>query len=630
MNKETNNDNSNTYRRIYKPKPILSGIEEIRQDFEEELVTGTIKYGLEILDDAVGTVRKGSMTFIIAAPNCLDYNTQVLTVDGFKSMKDITIQDKVVTSEGSISDIEHITETDEVECYELETTDGRKIIGSYNHLFPTYHYGSLNHSGTKKGYIYRLMTMEDISKAMEKSWRKGKLFLKTCNLNSANHKELPIPPYVLGVLIGDGCLTCSGLKYTKPSSKVYEKVQYFLPNAKVYFSNNKKDVCIKDDGNIKKYICNVGLNVHSYEKFIPNEYKLGLSTQQRLELLQGLLDTDGYQTSSYNEFSTTSERLAYDVQQLAWSLGYRCTIRSRMGKYKKNGECITTRLNYRVTISNNRAKAQCVIKSCKKVKSRKTKCITISDPSHEFIVNDYLVTCNTGKSLLGLQIGVEFAKQNKRVLICSCEMGAGLLMEREIRKEAGISRNELRDLYESRRDIANKIMDSMIEQSQYEYMTRIDICETAGATVEDIIGCIRCGSQDGKPYDAVIVDYIQRIAGIGEEYRVITNAARQLQNLARDTGLYLICCSQAGRQSIDEAKFGAKGAVDGSRIKGKGSGSIEEDADVGITLMELFEQGQKYILITLFKNRYGNLKNISYKYRMDDRLRLTLVTKDGG
>lgn len=237
---------------------------------------------------------------------------------------------------------------------------------------------------------------------------------------------------------------------------------------------------------------------------------------------------------------------------------------------------------------------------------------------------------NTGKSLLGLQIGVEFAKQNKRVLICSCEMGAGLLMEREIRKEAGISRNELRDLYESRRDIANKIMDSMIEQSQYEYMTRIDICETAGATVEDIIECIQCGSQDGKPYDAVIVDYIQRIAGIGEEYRVITNAARQLQNLARDTGLYLICCSQAGRQSIDEAKFGAKGAVDGSRIKGKGSGSIEEDADVGITLMELFEQGQKYILITLFKNRYGNLKNISYKYRMDDRLRLTLVTKDGG
>ena len=629
MNKETN-DNSNTYRRIYRPKPILSGIEEIRQDFEEELVTGTIKYGLEILDDAVGTVRKGSMTFIIAAPNCLDYDTRVLTVDGFKSMKDITIQDKVITPDGKVSDIEHITETEEIDCYELETTDGRKIIGSYNHLFPTYHYGSLDHKGTRRGYIYRLMTMEDISKAMDKSWRKEKLFLENCNLKHIEPKKLPVPPYVLGVLIGDGCLTCSGLRYTKPSLDVFTKVQYFLPGAKVFFSNNKKDVCINDGGNIKKYICDIGLNVHSYEKFIPNEYKHGLSVEQRLELLQGLLDTDGHQTSSYNEFSTTSERLAYDVQQLAWSLGYRCTIKSRMGKYKKNGKYITTRVNYRVVISNHRTKAQCVIKSCKRVDSRKTKCITINDNSHKFIVNDYLVTCNTGKSLLGLQIGVEFAKQNKRVLICSCEMGAGLLMEREIRKEAGISRNELRDLYESRRDIANKIMDSMIEQSQYEYMTRIDICETAGATVEDIIGCIQCGSQDGKPYDAVIVDYIQRIAGIGEEYRVITNAARQLQNLARDTGLYLICCSQAGRQSIDEAKFGAKGAVDGSRIKGKGSGSIEEDADVGITLMELFEQGQKYILITLFKNRYGNLKNISYKYRMDDRLRLTLVTKDGG
>lgn len=235
---------------------------------------------------------------------------------------------------------------------------------------------------------------------------------------------------------------------------------------------------------------------------------------------------------------------------------------------------------------------------------------------------------NVGKSNVGLQLAVSFAKQGKRVLICSCEMGAGLLMEREIRREAGVSRSELKQLYTDRRDIANRILDSMIEQPQYNYMRNIDICETAGATAEDIIECIRCGNSNGLPYEAVIVDYIQRIAGAGSEYEVITDAARQLQNLARSSSLYLICCSQAARQSLDTAKYSGK-EPDGGRLRGKGSGSIEEDADVGITLLEVTENMQRYILVTLFKNRYGNLKNITYKYRMDERLRLTLVSKGG-
>lgn len=232
---------------------------------------------------------------------------------------------------------------------------------------------------------------------------------------------------------------------------------------------------------------------------------------------------------------------------------------------------------------------------------------------------------NTGKSLFGLKIAIHFAKQGKRVLICSCEMGAGLLMEREIKRVAGIGMNDLKNLYASRRDTANKIMDSFIESSEYEYMKRIDICETGGATVQDIIGMLEADQN----YDAVVVDYIQRIKGIGSEYEVITDAARELQTYAREKKIYMICCSQANRQSGSEAQTTEKGqkVIDGSRIRGKGSGSIEEDADVGITLMELHENLQKFILVTLFKNRYGSIKNISYKYKLDDRLNLILVSK---
>lgn len=252
--------------------------------------------------------------------------------------------------------------------------------------------------------------------------------------------------------------------------------------------------------------------------------------------------------------------------------------------------------------------------------------IEILDDCVETIRNGsctYIIAApNTGKSLFGLTIATNLAKQGKKVLICSCEMGAGLLMERQLKTLTGIGMKQLRDMYAYQRDSANYIMDSIVEQEQYEYLKNIDICETGGATAEDLIEMFNCFPE----FEYIIVDYIQRIRGIGSEYEVITNAARELQTYARDTGKKFIICSQASRQSNDAGKYG--GTVDGARIRGKGSGSIEEDADVGITLMELEEQGVRKILVTIFKNRYSNKKNISYKYRLDERLCLILEKKN--
>ena len=439
----------------FKPVPLLDGIEEIKQDFEERIQQGDTVYGIEILDDAVETIRNGSVTFIIAAPNCLDLNTNILTTEGFKKIKDITPNDKPLTASGKPTEIIGITETDIIDCYELETTDGRKVITSYNHKFPTYHYGAPNHNGSKRDYIYRDLTAEEISKELKNKFAENKLFLQ-----------------------------------------------------------------------------------------------------------------------EYND------------------------------------------------ISNKINKAQCVIKSCKKVEPRKTKCITVADDSHTIVVNNYLVTKNTGKSLMGQTIAVNLARQGKKVLICSCEMGAGLLMERQLKNLLGISMKNLRDLYTHQRDNANKLMDEIIENSTYDYFNNIEIAETGGATVEDIIKMLDVFPE----FEYVVIDYIQRIRGNGTEYENITNAARELQTYARESKRKFIICSQANRQSNSDARDGK--IIDPSKVRGKGSGSIEEDADVGLSLMEDPEhKGDKYILATLFKNRYGAMKNITYTYKIDSRLNLVLVKR---
>lgn len=228
---------------------------------------------------------------------------------------------------------------------------------------------------------------------------------------------------------------------------------------------------------------------------------------------------------------------------------------------------------------------------------------------------------NTGKSLVGLIIATNLAKQGKKVLICSCEMGAGLLMERQLKTLTGVGMKQLREMYSFHRDEANYIMDSIIENDQFNYLKNIDICETGGATVEDMIRMFDCFPE----FDYIVVDYLQRIRGVGEEYAVISHSARELQTYCRRKGKQFIICSQASR-ATDQSNKGKD--FDGTSIRGKGSGSIEEDADVILTLSDLYEDGCKKILATLAKNRYSEKRNITYKYKLDNRLCLILENKN--
>lgn len=613
MNSNNNNEQKLNKRfKKLKPVSLISGIEEIRQDFEERIEQGDTVYGIEILDDCVETIRKGSVTFIIAAPNvgkAVTLDTKILTPNGWVLNRDIKVGDLVIGRNGKPTKVMGVFPQGVTRTYKVVFADGREIITSPEHLW------TIKSSHFTKD---RVLTTEQIAELIKKDYYKNRLCIPQYTGEHGIDKTFTIPPYVLGVLIGDGCLTQTGLTYCKPSGKVFERIKRELPNRDIAMLPNS-NVSIRSSKDLKAVLKQYGLCVKSYEKFIPEEYLEGTSKQQRLDLLQGLLDTDGYQSKSYNEFSTTSKRLAEQVRYLAWSLGYDCRLKTRMGKYKKDNKTIETRLNYRVIISNNRTKNSCIIKDIIAYKDMETQCISVEAEDSLFVIENFIVTHN---SLWGLKIATNLAKQGKRVLIDSCEMGAGLLMERELRKYCDVSMGELKKLYETRRDVANKLMDSFVEDKAYAYLRNIDICETGGASVDDILDMLDCFPE----YEYIIVDYIQRIRGTGTEYENITHAARELQTYARQTGKKFIICSQANRQSNLDAN-GKKQEADPSRIRGKGSGSIEEDADVGLSLMELQEPTGKHILATLFKNRYGSRKNITYKYRIDSRLNFIVVNK---
>lgn len=236
----------------------------------------------------------------------------------------------------------------------------------------------------------------------------------------------PIHPYVLGAIIGDGCLTDSGTKNRKVLFTTLD--QEIIDNVLEKGGHKIAKACDKEGTNAKSYYLDgngiyegfeklglVGLG--SLHKFIPKQYKYG-TIENRLELMRGLLDTDGYVDSrGHVSYSTISPQLAEDVAFIARSLGCVASIKRDGAGYKKDGEYIKCNDAYTVYIrcedtsrlvSLKRKKDRCVvgfnggssklgkrIVDIEYIGEREGRCITVSEPNGLFITNDFTVTHNS-------------------------------------------------------------------------------------------------------------------------------------------------------------------------------------------------------------------------------------------
>lgn len=151
----------------------------------------------------------------------------------------------------------------------------------------------------------------------------------------------------------------------------------------------------------------------SHEKFVPDCYKAG-SVAQRYALIQGLMDTDGSAEGTIASFSSTSERLALDVQEIVRSLGGIASIAPRQTFYTdEDGAKRAGRPSWRLSIRHPELKRLFSlprkVQSCRKSQTarrlaitsitrkgrKEMRCISVGHPEHLYITNDYVVTHNT-------------------------------------------------------------------------------------------------------------------------------------------------------------------------------------------------------------------------------------------
>lgn len=365
---------------------------------------------------------------VLASGKMMPLDTQVLTPNGFVMNGDLNVGDYVSTPFGEPSKILKIFEHKGKDIYRLTTSDGRTAECGLEHLWAirtTKQLEKFRKDGNKGAHL----TVCDTSVLIERLRSGKKSYIPIPDAQEFGEKKYAIHPYVIGVMIGDGCLTESTWKgdtaiyISNTERDIIEKVSALCESTCVYEhpNCNTKKIYTPMAKQYKEYCKSIGLNTYSYEKFIPEEYLYG-SIRQRRDLLAGLFDTDGsvHKQGSYS-FSTTSRRLRDDFVFLCRSLGYVATVSddNRNGKYT-SGEAfdITIQTDEKIFTSRKhedrwksvyskekkfiRKRKHVYVTSIEKVRVSDARCILIEDPLHLYIAGDFLTTHNTFGAVLAM------------------------------------------------------------------------------------------------------------------------------------------------------------------------------------------------------------------------------------
>ena len=357
----------------------------------------------------------------------------VLTPTGFRPIGLLRPGDELVTPEGAIARVRSVHPQGIKPVFRVAFSDGRSCECCGDHLWKVWTRTSAWSPSRRKkirSRDWRVVPLSYVQKRLSEQRaeheRMGVPLLTPCA--TLPELSLPCDPYVLGALIGDGNLG-DAVQLTTTDLEIHDRVAKLVAPLGVRL----KPVTLHGIPTItyrliaggkgrpnplRTAIVRLGLNVNSEAKFIPSNY-LKASLAQRLELLRGLLDTDGTVDKLGNvSFTSCSLRLAKDFQALAWSVGCVATLgATKKPTYIYRGEKKTGREAYTIfiqhpepaslfTLSRKRRRTarpkarkrfahRIRITSIVPTTSQECVCISVDSTSGLYITDDFVVTHNT-------------------------------------------------------------------------------------------------------------------------------------------------------------------------------------------------------------------------------------------
>lgn len=358
-------------------------------------------------------VKRGNK-IIIGDWKGLPLDTKIPTLEGWSTIKDLQEGDIIFDKDGNSTKIIHKSEVHYNPCYKITFDNGKSIVADHEHRWLV----SFKKNKSKKrpdGYEYTIMTTEEIFDYLNNMTdRRSDLIPKIINPKPLNCKELdlPIDPYLLGAWLGDGS-KATGLITQAKGSPVWDEIKrrgYELGENSQH-NPDRENVEMRTVYSLRSQLKQLDL---LNNKHIPDIYQRA-SYNQRLDLLRGLMDTDGYFHPKRKRFvmSTSQEWQRDDTIKLLATFGIKTTtfevIKKLDGKEFITWDvCFSTDLfnpfltrnqDIKQTGSqNNRTFRN--IEKVEFVETVPTQCLEVDSVSHTFLcTEEMIVTHNTNKKI---------------------------------------------------------------------------------------------------------------------------------------------------------------------------------------------------------------------------------------
>ena len=296
---------------------------------------------------------------------CNAHDTMVLTADGRTVRADsVRVGDRLLGPSGAARTVVSLARG-RGEFYQITPNKGEPWKCTEDHVLTLIGTGDRVGGQVVDVTVREWLTWSKKRKHCFKLFRSGPV-----EFPDAPRHPLPVDPWLLGVLIGDGALSHGtpivttkdpeivaglhekasgmGLRVSvSPADESHSCASYRLSGPVGGWRKNPLLAAIRS----------MGLTVNSGEKFIPDPYRTA-SVSDRLEILAGLMDTDGScDPRGVFDYISKSKRLAHDVVFVARSVGLRATIRPKVS----TGFGVTGTY-WRVTITGKTGTIPCRIK----------------------------------------------------------------------------------------------------------------------------------------------------------------------------------------------------------------------------------------------------------------------------
>ncbi|EMX1381657.1 terminase family protein [Salmonella enterica] len=364
----------------------------------------------------------------------LSNDTPILTPNGFTTMGELKVGDTIFDANGQKTKITYITETMyNKKMYNIKFSNGEIITACEDHLW------NISTSDWQRyGNKVRTFSTKDMIPLFEQLHSRSKpsrIFIEHTKTIEFDHQDITINPYILGLWLGDGHSANNRITHHKDDYDFYKSI---LNEDIGDFTLDKRT---EKTGYSK-------LNFeHNYDlknnKHIPEEYIFN-TKEIRLELLKGLMDTDGYCSKDGNtqQFYSVDKKICEQVQLLLSTLGIKNTLSFKDNEF--NGCYVITfstdvevfklpkKLERQQRRKHNHLKnTRIYIESIEEVESVPCRCLQVDNKEHLFLCGKSLIPTHNTTVAAAYILWYAMFHENKTILLLgNIEETAKEIMER--------------------------------------------------------------------------------------------------------------------------------------------------------------------------------------------------------